>query len=105
MIDYGKLLLYDAVENLEKMVQLNQIEVDFLEAPTEDAINKIAAFKNVKKIQRPAPLRFYIEFEGDLSARHQLLKEMLGADMKVVAFNPKGLALENLYMKTIKESR
>jgi hypothetical protein len=30
---------------------------------------------------------------------------MLAADMKVLTFNPRGLALENLYMQLVGDSR
>jgi len=105
MIDYGKLLLYDSVEKLSNSVSTSQIEVDLAEVPSKEALQRIYSFKNVKNIERVAPLRMYIEYTGDPDSRYLLLKELLGADIKVISFNPKGLALENLYMQMIQESR
>jgi len=105
VIDYGKLLVYDSVEKLSKMANMNHIEVDLAEVPSKEALERIALFKDVKNIQRPTPLRLYLEFTGDPSLRYLLLKEMLAADMKVITFNPRGLALENLYMQLVGDSR
>lgn len=105
VIDYGKLLVYDTVDKLSKMANMSQIEVVMAEVPSKESLDRIAAFKGVKNIQRPAPLTLYLEYTGDPALRYLLLKEMLDADMKVITFNPRGLALENLYMQLIGDSR
>jgi TusA-related sulfurtransferase len=105
MINYGKLLVYDTVDKLAKMANMNQIEVVLADAPSKESLERIARFKDVAKIQQPAQLRLYIEFTGDPNIRYLLLKEMLAADMKVLTFNPRGLALENLYMQLVGDSR
>ncbi|MEM3038222.1 MAG: ABC transporter ATP-binding protein [Thermoplasmata archaeon] len=105
MIDYGKLLVYDSVEKLSTMANMNKIEIDLAEAPSKDSLERVSSFAGVKSIERVTPLRLYIEYSADPSTRHLLLKEMLDAGLKVNSFNPKGLALENLYMQMIRESR
>jgi len=105
MIDYGKLLIYDTADKLAKMANMNQIEIVLADAPSKEALERIARFKDVAKIQQPAPLRLYLEYSGDPNTRYLLLKEMLAADMKVLTFNPRGLALENLYMQLVGDSR
>jgi len=105
MIDYGKLILYDSVEKLSTMAGMSQIEVLLTEVPTNEALERINSFSNVKSIQKVAPLRLYIEYTGAPDSRYELLKEMMAADMKVISFNPRGLALENLYMQMIQDSR
>ncbi|MEM2839712.1 MAG: ABC transporter ATP-binding protein [Thermoplasmata archaeon] len=105
MIDYGKLLVYDSVEKLSTMANMNKIEIDLAEAPSKDSLERVRSFAGVKSIERVTPLRLYIEYSADPSTRHLLLKEMLDAGLKVNSFNPKGLALENLYMQMIRESR
>jgi len=105
MIDYGRLLVYDSVERLSTMANMNKIEVDLAEAPSKEALERIGSFAGVKGIERVTPLRLYIEYSAEPSTRYLLLKEMLDAGLKVNSFNPKGLALENLYMQMIQESR
>jgi len=105
MIDFGKLLVYDSVEKLSSMAIMNHIEIDLAEAPSKEAMEKIGSLKTVKNVQRPSPLRIFIEFTGEPNQRYQLLKELLAADFKVISFNPRGLALENLYMQMIQDSR
>jgi len=46
-----------------------------------------------------------IEYTGEISQRHILLKELLDRNLKVITFNPQGLALENVYMQMIQDSR
>ena len=105
VIDYGKLLVYDSVEKLSKMANMTRIEVYLAEAPSKEALDRISSFKYVKNVERPAPLMMYLEYTGEVDQRYLLLKEMLDADMKVISFNPRGLALENLYMQLIGDSR
>jgi ABC-2 type transport system ATP-binding protein len=105
LIDYGKLLVYDTVEKLSKMANMDRIEIIVAEVPSAEAMARISRFKNVSKIERPAPLKIYLEYSGDPSTRYLLLREMLDADIKVITFNPRGLALENLYMQLVGDSR
>lgn len=105
LIDYGKLLVYDTVEKLSKMANMDRIEVIVAEVPSAEALAKLSQFKYVKNVERPAPLRIYLEYSGDPSTRYLLLKEMLDAEIKVITFNPRGLALENLYMQLVGDSR
>lgn len=105
MIDNGKILVYDSVENLSRIAVMNQIEVDLAEAPSDESLGRIARFEGVKDIKNPNPLKISIEYTGETNSRHQLLQEMLAAGMKVLSFNPHGLPLENLYMQLVKESR
>jgi len=105
VIDYGKLLVYDSVEKLSKMANMTRIEVYLAEAPSKEAIERVSSFKYVKNIERPSPMIIYLDYTGEVEQRYLLLKEMLDADMKVISFNPRGLALENLYMQLIGDSR
>jgi ABC-2 type transport system ATP-binding protein len=105
VIDYGKLLVYDSVEKLSKMANMTRIEIYLSEVPSKEALDRIERFKDVGKIQRPAPMILYLEYKGDPDQRYLLLREMLAADMKVISFNPRGLALENLYMQLVGDSR
>jgi len=105
VIDYGKLLVYDSVEKLSKMANMTRIEVYLAEAPSKEAVERVARFKFVKNIERPSPMIVYLDYTGEVEQRYLLLKEMLDADMKVISFNPRGLALENLYMQLIGDSR
>jgi len=105
MIDHGKLVLYDSVDKLASMVKMNIIEVDLAEVPSEESLNQISKIKNVRNVQHVAPLRIYIEYIGDPNLRYSLLKELLATNLKVISFTPQGLALENIYMQMIQDSR
>ena len=105
LIDYGKLLVYDTVEKLSKMANMDRIEIIVAEVPSAEALARLSRFKDVKNIERPAPLKIYLEYSGDPATRYLLLKEMLDADIRVITFNPRGLALENLYMQLVGDSR
>lgn len=105
MIDYGKLLIYDSVENLSTKTIMNKIEIELAEVPSKEALSRIGTYPGVKSIEKVSPLRLYIEYSADPGTRHLLLRELMDAGLKVNSFNPKGLALENLYMQMIQESR
>lgn len=105
MIDYGRLLIYDSVENLSTKTIMNKIEIELAEVPSKEALSRISTYPGVKSIEKVSPLRLYIEYSADPNTRHLLLRELMNAGFKVNSFNPKGLALENLYMQMIQESR
>jgi len=105
MIDHGKLILYDSVDKLASMVKMNIIEVDLAEVPSEESLNQISKIKDVRNVQHVVPLRIDIEYIGDPNLRYSLLKELLATNLKVISFTPQGLALENIYMQMIQDSR
>ena len=88
MIDYGKLLVYDTVENLSTMANMNKIEVELAEAPSKEALSRIRAFAGVKGIEKVTPLRLYVEYSADPGTRHLLLKELMDAGLNVNSFYP-----------------
>ena len=105
MIDNGRLLVYDSVENLSRVAVMNQIEVDLAEKPSQESLDRVARFKDVRSVRIQGPLKMYVDYRGEPNCRSLLLREMLAAGMNVLSFNPHGLPLESLYMQLVSESR
>ncbi|HDP96108.1 MAG TPA: ABC transporter ATP-binding protein, partial [Euryarchaeota archaeon] len=64
LIDHGKLLQYDTVENLSNMARTNVIGIDLAEAPPEGIVDQLGRLENVGRVQLVSPLRILIEYTG-----------------------------------------
>ncbi len=105
LLNFGKLIAYDDVDNLSKLTIIKKIEVKTHSALTPDQITRIKNLTNVENVQRRDANTFVIEFEGDDAVKADLLNDMQELGLKVVSFKSEGTDLENIYMSMIKESR
>ena len=105
VIDRGKLLVYDSVENLGNLARTTKIEVDTLNKIELDAYSKACALAGVKGIQCPSPTKMFVDFDGDPAARNGLLESLQGLGLKIHSFRESGMALENFYLSLVKESK
>lgn len=105
LINHGRLLQYDTIEKLVSMAKMNIIEVDLAESPSKESMEAISRLDCVLNVRQITPMKILIEFDGNLEERHILLKNLIGANLKIISFNPQGLALENIYMQLIEDSR
>jgi ABC-2 type transport system ATP-binding protein len=105
LLNFGKLIAYDDVDNLSKLTIIKKIEVKTHSALTPDQITRIKNVTNVENVQRRDANTFVIEFEGDDAVKADLLNDMQELGLKVVSFKSEGTDLENIYMSMIKESR
>ena len=104
VIDRGKLLVYDDVDNLVKLRRLAKIEVDLLDRIDVETYEKVCGLEGVKGVQCPTGHKMFIDLEGDESSRARLLDEIRGLGLRVTSFKEAGVALESLYMDLVKES-
>jgi len=105
VIDRGKLVVYDDVENLSKVRKVLKIEVDVLKEIDMDSYNKVCKLPGVLGVQCPTNLKMFVDLEGDDEARANLLRELQEIGLKVYSYREAGIPLESLYMDLIKESR
>lgn len=103
LIDKGKLLAYDSIENLESVFKVRKIYVELLRPLEPKQIGKIEKSKNVRMVSIEEK-SLTISFEGGEAEQAELLA-MLVKDLEipVISFKPSLEALEEVYLRLVKE--
>jgi len=103
LLDKGKLLAYDRIDNLEVIFKARRIHVELLQPLAPSQIDKIRKMEKVRMVTAEEK-GLTIGFEGAEAEQAQLLaalvKEM---NLPVVSFSPSLEALEEVYLQLIKE--
>ncbi len=105
LIDKGKLLVYDSMDNLKNLTKVVKIEVTTVSEITADLANRVRAMKNVRAVEGVNTHTVVVTFEGAMEARAELLRGIQSLGAMVTGFSPVGLPLEMMYMDLVKESR
>jgi ABC-2 type transport system ATP-binding protein len=105
LIDHGKLLVYDSMDNLKNLTKVAKIEVTSVSELTPGTLNEIRSLKNVRSVEAVNSHTAVVTFEGAVDSRADLLLAIQGMGVKVTGFSPVGLPLEMMYMDLVKESR
>lgn len=105
LIDKGKLLVYDSIDNLKGLTKVSKIEVSVLDAASDRLLEAVRGLRNVRAVDRVSENIFVVTLEGLLNERAELLTHIQRAGARVSGFSPVGLPLEMMYMDLVKESR
>jgi len=103
LIDRGKLLAHGKVEELTQVSKIRRFRVELLRGPEARWLEEIAGMNGVQNVTSPLERVLMIEFTGGEEEQAWLLRGMI--EMGVLSFREEGLALENLYMDLIQDSR
>lgn len=102
LLDKGKLLAYDSIDNLETIFKARKIQVDLLQPLDPSQIEKIMTMKNVRKVTGEEK-SLTISFDGGEPDQAQLLASLVKTlGIPVVSFRPSLEALEEVYLQLIK---
>jgi ABC-2 type transport system ATP-binding protein len=108
MIDHGKLLVYDTLSNVTNRYSTdgrNMVEVELSRDVDEQTIGKnITSLANVVSAERPAPRKLRIYFSGGVESQERLLLDLANLKIGLISFHPSGSALEDTYLKMIKDT-
>jgi ABC-2 type transport system ATP-binding protein len=105
LIDHGKLLVYDSIDNLANLTKTSKVEVTTVSEVDETLLSKVRTFDGVKSVMMVNPRTFVVTVEGAPEARADLLQSIQALGPKVMGFGAVGLPLEMMYMELVKESR
>jgi len=105
LIDRGKLLVYDSIENLKSLTKVSKIEVSILDAASDGLLDAVRGFRNVRAVERVSETVFIVTLEGQADQRAELLSSVQAKGVRVSGFSLVGLPLELMYMDLVKESR
>ncbi len=105
LIDHGKLLVYDDIENLGKLTKVTKLEVVGSSPLGDPLVEGISRMPSVVHVDRANGQTLVVTYEGSIESRGDLLKAIQALGVNVVSFSPVGLPLEMMYMDLVKESR
>ena len=105
LIDRGKLLVYDSIDNLKSLTKVSKIEVTSLNEIPQTVFDRLAQVEDVSSVDAINSHTMLITFGGTMDARADLLTSIQAEGLKVTGFSPVGLPLEMMYMELVKESR
>ena len=110
MIDHGKLLVYDTLQNVTAKFSggaagQNLVEVGLIRPLPAGALEgQIAKLPGVTSAQQLDAKRIRIHCNGGLEAQEKILADLVGIGVGVVSFQPTSSALEESYLNLIKDT-
>lgn len=109
MIDHGKLLVYDTLQNVTAKFAgragQNVVEVGLIRPLPAGALEEqITKIPGVVSAQRLDDRRIRIHCNGGLEAQEKILADLVRVGVGVVSFQPASSALEESYLNLIKDT-
>jgi ABC-2 type transport system ATP-binding protein len=105
LLDKGKLLHVDAVQDIARARSAGKVRIEFLEIPSGPQIDLIKKWDRVVSLQRePGQSDIVVELEGGLEARAEFLGKLNEAGFKIISFRTAENTLESFYLNLMPES-
>jgi ABC-2 type transport system ATP-binding protein len=105
LINQGKLLKTGPVDELVATTISRRLEVKVKQKLTSELLGTISKLDGISETEPAGENIFVMSLSGGDDAQANLLKSLIGLDLSVISFKESGVALENLYMSLIKDSR
>jgi len=104
LLDKGRVISYDTVDNPQKMSKTHTINVELLEPPTKKQISEIRSIKFIENIDF-AEGYLRIDFDGERNRSSQILAELVSLGLQIVSYQPQSMTLEDIYISIVGEER
>ncbi|MCX6650942.1 MAG: ABC transporter ATP-binding protein [Methanomassiliicoccales archaeon] len=105
LINYGKLLKSGTVSELISSNNFRRLEVKMRQSVNMELLNNISKMDKISELEPAGDNIVVMMLKGGDDAQIELLKELQGLNLDIISFKESGVALENLYMSLIKESK
>ena len=106
MIDHGKLLVYDTIENVTSKFSgggsSNSVEIGF-SRPIEDT-KMISSIQGVISVERIDSRNLRVKYSGGVQNQEALLSNLVAMRIGIISFRTSGSALEDTYLNLIKDT-
>jgi len=107
LIDHGKLLVYDTIQNLTNRFSGGDsvLEVGFASPRIDnDAIAAIRKIHGVTSVEMLDDRNLRLKFVGNAATQAEILSELVALRLGVNSFKTSSSALEDVYLNLIKEN-
>jgi ABC-2 type transport system ATP-binding protein len=104
LINHGKLLFYDTLDNVTSKFSHGEVSFDATFArplPEATLKEKVAQNPDVTRYETLDPRRFRLYFKGDLAAQARLVRQLSAPELDLVSFQESKSALEEVYLSQI----
>jgi ABC-2 type transport system ATP-binding protein len=102
LIDKGKLLKHDTIENLEALFKARKIQVELLQPLDSRQVSAIEKIRNVREVAAEGR-NLMIGFDGGEAEQAELLATLVkDMSIHIVSFRPSFEALEGVYLQLVK---
>ncbi len=98
MINRGKLLMYESIENLVERFRSSTIEIITLD---DIPVEKIMDIRGVKSIEKISERRAKIDIGDGAEMQYEILKSLMNMGIRIVEYRASGMALEKAYIRMI----
>ncbi|MEJ5293373.1 MAG: ABC transporter ATP-binding protein [Candidatus Methanosuratincola sp.] len=108
ILDHGKLLAYDTLERLTSPLlegNIRACEALFSKDLSEDVLKEIGSIDGVLGLDLVESRRLILRLEGGNEVQERVLAKMAGLGVGLIAFRPLYSALEETYLRLVKDSR
>ena len=102
LLDKGRVVFFDTVDNLRNMSKMRKIDVELLGAPAKEQIMKIRSIKLIQDINF-AGGNLRISFDGRRNTSSQILAQLVSLGLEVVSYQPQSTTLEEVYISMVSE--
>jgi ABC-type multidrug transport system ATPase subunit len=106
MIDHGRLIVYDTIENVTAKFAGDggAAEVGFSRDLDEETVSGVLRLEGLEKAQKTDPRHLSIRFRGGLQTQERLFSQLAGMNIGTISFRETSTGLEDAYLKLITET-
>jgi ABC-2 type transport system ATP-binding protein len=107
MIDHGKLLIYDKLENVTSRFGggVNVVEIGFSRNVDDALVNgRIHSLRGVISAEKMDTRNVRIKFSGGVETQERLLLDLAAMKIGMISFRASASALEDTYLSLIKDT-
>ena len=110
MIDHGKLLVYDTLENVTSKfsgegINTSVVEIGFSRPIDENtSIKNISSLSGVTSVEKTDARNLRIKFSGGSANQEKLLADLAAMRIGMISFRASSSALEDTYLNLIKDT-
>jgi ABC-2 type transport system ATP-binding protein len=106
MIDHGKLIVYDTIANVTAKFSggENIVEVGLNRPVDVSLVERISKIRGVSAAEKKNDTEIQIRFTGGLDIQESILANLVRMKIGVISYRPAASALEDVYLKLIKDT-
>ena len=108
MIDHGKLIVYDTIENVTAKFSresgVGLVEVGMSKPIDDTTIRNISSLSEVASVEEVDHRNVRIKFSGGNENQERLLTDLVAMKIGVISFRLSSSALEDSYLNLIKDT-
>lgn len=108
IIDHGRLLAYDTMENLTSVLSEGKdrmCEAIFSKDLSEEGVREIGSIEGVSGVEQTDPKRLLLRLDGGNEIQERVLARIAALGLGLIGFRSSSSALEETYLRLVKGSR